>query len=35
MYPGTSGKTQGERNEKRPATNAAMGKGKDDIISFL
>jgi hypothetical protein len=23
MYPGTSGKTQGDRNDKSPATNAA------------
>jgi hypothetical protein len=35
MYPGTSGNTQGERNEKRPAINAAIGKGKDDIIRIF
>src|ERR1017187_7689367 len=27
-YPGTSGSTQGERNEIRPATKAASGNGK-------
>jgi hypothetical protein len=27
-YPGTSGRTQGERNERIPAINAAIGKGK-------
>ena len=27
-YPGTSGNTQGERNETRPATNAANGSGR-------
>jgi hypothetical protein len=30
-YPGTSGKTQGERNESNPAMKAAIGKGSDDI----
>jgi hypothetical protein len=33
-YPGTSGSTQGERNETIPATNTAIGKGNEDI-SFL
>src|SRR5882762_6313087 len=28
-YPGTSGSTQGERNETSPATNAATGNGKE------
>src|SRR5436305_1254858 len=32
-YPGTSGSTHGDRNEINPATNAAMGKGNDDIAS--
>src|SRR5437879_1925135 len=32
-YPGTSGSTHGDRNEISPATNAAMGKGNDDIAS--
>src|ERR1700733_264438 len=27
-YPGTSGRTQGERNENTPATNTARGSGK-------
>src|SRR6202162_3120358 len=27
-YPGTSGRTQGDRNEISPATKAASGKGK-------
>src|SRR5208337_1053593 len=27
-YPGTSGKTQGERNDTRPATKAAIGSGR-------
>src|SRR5277367_7155122 len=27
-YPGTSGSTQGERNDTRPARNAAMGRGR-------
>src|SRR5207237_2694895 len=30
-YPGTSGSTHGDRNEINPATNAAMGTGKDNI----
>src|SRR5713226_8851544 len=30
-YPGTSGRTQGERNETSPARNAAMGRGRVDI----
>ena len=29
-YPGTSGSTQGERNEIRPAKNAAIGSGRLD-----
>src|SRR5579863_25317 len=33
-YPGTRGKTQGERNETSPAANAAMGD-TDDIVSIL
>src|SRR5258708_18261382 len=31
-YPGTSGSTQGERNEINPATNAASGSGNVDIV---
>jgi hypothetical protein len=30
-YPGTSGSTQGERNETIPARNAAIGRGNEDI----
>jgi hypothetical protein len=30
-YPGTSGNTQGERNDSSPATNAAIGSGRLDI----
>src|SRR5690349_14091499 len=30
-YPGTSGKTQGERNEITPAKKAAIGNGRLDI----
>src|SRR5215472_4624511 len=30
-YPGTSGSTHGERNETIPATNAAIGRGNEDI----
>src|SRR5256885_10535852 len=30
-YPGTSGRTQGDRNEIRPATQAAIGSGRLDI----
>src|SRR5438093_6323117 len=30
-YPGTSGNTQGERKDTRPATNAAIGRGKFPI----
>src|SRR5580658_4192839 len=30
-YPGTSGSTQGDRNEISPATNTASGSGKLDI----
>src|SRR5215467_2506009 len=33
-YPGTKGKTQGDRNEIKPAKNAAIGKGSDDIVSY-
>src|SRR5438552_6967793 len=33
-YPGTSSSTHGDRNEINPATNAAMGKGNDDIRCF-
>src|ERR1700675_3903889 len=29
-YPGTSGSTQGERNDTSPAKNAAMGRGRLD-----
>ena len=34
-YPGTSGKTHGDRNEIRPAKNAAIGRGSDDIAAYL
>src|SRR5580704_14089862 len=34
-YPGTSGSTQGERNEINPATKAASGNGKLVIFSIL
>src|SRR4051812_30065175 len=30
-YPGTSGNTQGDRNESKPAAKAAIGKGRLDI----
>src|SRR5258708_38733291 len=30
-YPGTSGRTQGERNETNPARNAAIGRGNEDM----
>src|SRR6202522_3511302 len=30
-YPGTSGSTQGERNEINPAKNAAIGSGRVDM----
>src|SRR5664279_1559238 len=33
-YPGTSGSTQGDRNEISPATNAASGNGKLDIFFY-
>src|SRR5208283_401731 len=33
-YPGTSGSTQGDRNEISPATKAASGKGKLDISIY-
>src|ERR1035441_786802 len=33
-YPGTSGSTQGERNEISPATKAANGSGRVDIFSY-
>src|SRR5580765_7699916 len=32
-YPGTSGSTQGERNETIPARNAAIGRGNEDMVS--
>jgi hypothetical protein len=31
-YPGTSGRTQGDRKEISPAKNAAMGRGKLVIV---
>src|SRR6476659_3566613 len=30
-YPGTRGKTHGDRNDSSPATNAASGSGRIDI----
>src|SRR5437588_3662585 len=33
-YPGTSGRTQGERNEIRPAKNAASGSGSEDMKAY-
>src|SRR5437879_9055007 len=30
-YPGTSGNTQGERKEIKPAKNAAIGSGRLDV----
>ena len=30
IYPGTSGRTQGERNEINPPRNAAIGKGNEE-----
>src|SRR5438445_6072666 len=33
-YPGTSGSTQGERNETNPATKAAIGSGRVDIQEY-
>src|SRR2546425_713054 len=33
-YPGTSGRTHGERKEISPARNAAMGRGKLDMCFF-
>ncbi len=33
-YPGTSGSTQGERNESKPARNAAMGNGRFAILGY-
>src|SRR5438552_2510586 len=33
-YPGTKGSTHGDRNEIRPATKAAIGKGNDDIAGL-
>src|SRR3569833_2006075 len=33
-YPGTSGKTHGDRKERIPATNAAKGKGKLCILIY-
>src|SRR5215469_1746740 len=34
-YPGTSGKTQGDRNEMSPAMKAAIGSGRLDMLSFI
>ena len=34
-YPGTSGSTQGDRNEIRPAKNAAIGNGRLDMRLLL
>jgi len=34
-YPGTKGSMHGERNEIRPAINAAIGRGSDDIAASL
>jgi hypothetical protein len=34
-YPGTRGRTQGERNEINPARNAAIGRGSEDIGAAL
>src|SRR5579884_933189 len=34
-YPGTRGRTQGERNETIPAKNAAIGNGNEDISLSL
>jgi hypothetical protein len=34
-YPGTRGSTQGDKNDRMPATNAAIGKGRDDITPIL
>src|SRR5581483_2075590 len=34
-YPGTRGSTQGERNEIRPATKAAIGSGRLDIVFIV
>src|SRR5207244_2793130 len=33
-YPGTSGSTQGERNDTNPATKAAIGSGSVDIQKY-
>src|SRR5437667_7727786 len=33
-YPGTSGSTQGERNDTNPATKAAIGSGRVDIQKY-
>src|SRR3989440_12864539 len=33
-YPGTSGSTQGERNDTNPATKAAIGSGRLDIQKY-
>jgi hypothetical protein len=32
IYPGTSGRTQGERKEINPAAKAASGDGEADIV---
>jgi hypothetical protein len=34
-YPGTSGKTHGERNETKPAKKAAIGSGNVDIAFIV
>src|SRR5437879_8634912 len=34
-YPGTSGSTQGDRNEMSPATNAAIGSGRADTLGIV
>jgi hypothetical protein len=34
IYPGTSGKTHGVRNETSPAANAAIGRGSDDMAAL-
>src|ERR1019366_9327047 len=34
-YPGTSGKMQGERKDKSPARNTAIGSGRLDIRLYL
>jgi hypothetical protein len=34
-YPGTSGNTHGDKNESRPATKAAIGRGVPDIGCYF